>query len=32
MSDMKKFLRDVGYLGVGAAAVIYEAGSKVVHS
>ena len=30
MSDMKDFLRDVGYFGVGAAAVVVEAGGKVV--
>ena len=30
MSDLKSFLRDVGYLGVGAAAVILEAGGKAV--
>ena len=28
MSDMKRILRDIGYLGVGAAAVIIEAGAK----
>jgi len=32
MSDVKKFLRDLGYFGVGAAAVIVETGSKVVNS
>lgn len=30
MSDLKNFLRDVGYFGVGAAAVIVEAGGKAV--
>ena len=28
MSDMKNILRDIGYFGVGAAAVIIEAGAK----
>ena len=28
MSDMKSILRDIGYFGVGAAAVIIEAGAK----
>ena len=28
MSDMKNILRDIGYCGVGAAAVIIEAGAK----
>lgn len=28
MNDMKNILRDIGYLGVGAAAVIIEAGAK----
>lgn len=28
MSNMKSILRDIGYLGVGAAAVILEAGAK----
>lgn len=32
MNDMKNFLRDVGYFGIGAAAVLVEAGSKVVKS
>ena len=32
MSDMKDFLRDVGYFGVGAAAVVVEAGGKVVNA
>ena len=32
MSDMKNFLRDVGYFGIGAAAVLVEAGGKVVKS
>lgn len=32
MSDLKKFLRDAGYFGVGAAAVIIEAGGKAVKS
>ena len=32
MSDLKKILRDAGYFGVGAAAVIIEAGGKVVKS
>ncbi len=32
MSDIKDFLRDVGYFGVGAAAVILEAGGKAVKS
>lgn len=30
MSDLKNILRDVGYFGVGAAAVILEAGGKAV--
>ena len=30
MSDMKDFLRDLGYFGVGAAAVIVETGAKAV--
>lgn len=30
MSDLKDFLRDLGYFGVGAAAVIVETGSKAV--
>ncbi len=30
MSDLKKILRDVGYFGVGAAAVIVDAGGKAV--
>lgn len=30
MSDLKNFVRDLGYFGVGAAAVIVEAGGKVV--
>lgn len=30
MSDMKNFLRDVGYFGVGAAAVLVETGAKAV--
>ena len=30
MSNLKHFLRDVGYFGVGAAAVIVEAGGKAV--
>ncbi len=30
MSDVKNFLRDVGYFSVGAAAVIMEAGGKTV--
>lgn len=30
MSDLKNFLRDVGYFGVGAAAAIIEIGSKAV--
>ena len=30
MSDLKNFLRDVGYFGVGAAAVILEAGGKAI--
>lgn len=32
MNDMKNFLRDVGYFGIGAAAVLVEAGGKVVKS
>lgn len=32
MSDLKNFLRDVGYFGVGAAAIILEAGGKAVKS
>ena len=32
MNDIKNILRDVGYFGVGAAAVILEAGGKVVKS
>ena len=28
MSDMKNILRDIGYFGIGAAAVIIEAGAK----
>lgn len=30
MSDLKNILKDIGYFGVGAAAVILEAGSKAV--
>lgn len=30
MNDMKNFLRDVGYFGVGAAAVLVEAGGKAI--
>ncbi len=30
MSDLKHFLRDLGYFGVGAAAVIVETGAKAV--
>ena len=30
MSDMKNILKDIGYFGVGAAAVILEAGGKAV--
>lgn len=30
MSDMKNILRDMGYFGVGAAAVILETGGKAV--
>ncbi len=30
MSDLKKILRDVGYFGVGAAAVIVDAGGKAI--
>ncbi len=30
MSDLKKFLKDAGYFGVGAAAVIVNAGSKAI--
>ncbi len=30
MSDFKDFLRDAGYLGVGAVAAVAEAGSKAV--
>ncbi|MGN1368533.1 MAG: hypothetical protein ACI4WX_06680 [Aristaeellaceae bacterium] len=30
MSDVKDFLRDVGYFSVGAAAVIVEAGDKAI--
>lgn len=32
MSDLKDFMRDLGYFSVGAAAVIVEAGGKVVKS
>ena len=32
MSDLKNILRDIGYFGVGAAAVILEAGGKAVKS
>lgn len=32
MSDLKNILRDVGYFGIGAAAVVVEAGGKVVKS
>lgn len=32
MSNMKNILRDVGYFGIGAAAVILEAGGKAVKS
>ena len=32
MNEMKNFLRDVGYFGIGAAAVLVEAGGKVVKS
>ena len=32
MNDMKNFLRDVGYFGIGAASVLVEAGGKVVKS
>ena len=32
MSDVKKFLRDLGYFGVGAAAVIVETGSKAINA
>ena len=32
MSDMKDILRDIGYFGVGAAAVVVEAGGKVIKS
>lgn len=32
MSDVKDFLRDVGYFSVGTAAVIVEAGGKAVKS
>ena len=32
MNDMKNFLRDVGYFGIGAAAVLVEAGGKGVKS
>ncbi len=32
MSSVKNFLRDVGYFGVGAAALLAEAGSKAVNS
>ena len=30
MSDLKNILKDIGYFGVGAAAVILEAGGKAV--
>ncbi len=30
MSDLKKFLQDVGYFGVGAAAVLADAGGKAI--
>lgn len=30
MSDLKNFLKDVGYFGIGAAAVILEAGGKAI--
>ena len=30
MSDLKNILKDIGYFGVGAAAVILEAGEKAV--
>ena len=30
MSDLKNFLRDIGYFGVGAAAAIIEVGGKAV--
>ena len=32
MSEVKNILRDIGYFGVGAAAVILEAGGKAVKS
>lgn len=32
MSDLKDFMRDLGYFGVGAAAVIVEAGGKVINN
>jgi len=32
MNDLKNILRDVGYFGIGAAAVVVEAGGKVVRS
>ena len=32
MSDMKDFLRDLGYFGVGAAALVVETGAKAVNA
>ena len=30
MSDLKNILKDIGYFGVGAAAIILEAGGKAI--